>query len=155
MADGSHLVQSETAFASYMSCASRIARNVASHHCRPATRPCGPTGNHNRARITSAGLCEKNSDEHPAVLLGTDERVRLKPRVCVLLCSSPRANRKPELHEVLLDTAHGLNWETLCKCDVVYAVSKGELVQRRGVVTPAPRRAIAERVIRGLGLAGL
>lgn len=72
------------------------------------------------------------------MLLGTEERLRLKPRVCVLLCSTQRANRKPELHEVLLDEADGLEWETLCKCDVVCAAAKSDLVQRRGVVTPGP-----------------
>jgi mRNA-degrading endonuclease toxin of MazEF toxin-antitoxin module len=96
-----------------------------------------------------------DADVHPAVVLGTDERVRLKSRVCVLLCSTQRATRKPELHEVVLDQADGLDWETLCKCDVVYAAQKAELVQRRGTVSPQRRRAIAERVIRALGLAGL
>jgi len=96
-----------------------------------------------------------DAGEHPAVLLGTEERVKLKPRVCVVLCSTQRANRKPEIHEVVLDQADGLNWETLCKCDVVYAAAKTELVQRRGTVTLERRRAIAERVIRALGLAGL
>ena len=93
--------------------------------------------------------------EHPAVLLGTEERVRLKPRVCVLLCSTQRAKRQPEMHEVLLDQSDGLDWETLCKCDVVYAVPRTELTQRRGLVTSERRRAIAERIIKGLGLAGL
>ncbi len=55
----------------------------------------------------------------------------------------------------MLDQADGLTWETLCKCDVVYAAPKAGLVQRRGMVTGDRRRAIAERVIRGLGLAGL
>jgi hypothetical protein len=59
------------------------------------------------------------------------------------------------MHEVLLDQADGLNWETLCKCDVVYAVPRTELKQRRGLVRPERRRAIAERIIKGLGLAGL
>ena len=95
-----------------------------------------------------------DAGEHPAVVLGTEDRVRLKPRVCVLLCASQRANREPEVHEVMLDQADGLDWETLCKCDVVYAVPKIELVKRRGTITPDRRRAIAERVIRGLGLAG-
>jgi mRNA-degrading endonuclease toxin of MazEF toxin-antitoxin module len=95
------------------------------------------------------------ADEHPAVLLGTEERLRLKPRVCVLLCSTQRANRRPEAHEVLLDQSDGLDWETLCKCDVVYAVPKTELTKRRGSVTAERRRGIAERVIRGLGLTGL
>ena len=96
-----------------------------------------------------------DAGEHPAVILGTEERTRLRPRVSVLLCSTQRATRKPELHEVLLDEADGLDWDTLCKCDLVYAVAKNELVKRRGFVTAERRRAIAERVIRGLGLAGL
>ena len=96
-----------------------------------------------------------DAGEHPAVLLGTTERVSMNPRVCVLLCSTQQATRKPELHEVILDVADGLDWETLCKCDVVYAAPRSELIKRRGTVTPERRRAIAERVIRGLGLAGL
>ena len=97
----------------------------------------------------------RDAGEQPAVLLGTTERVSFKSRVCVLLCSTQRATRKPELHELILDEADGLDWETLCKCDVVYAAPRSELVKRRGSVTPERRRAIAERVIRALGLAGL
>jgi mRNA-degrading endonuclease toxin of MazEF toxin-antitoxin module len=82
-----------------------------------------------------------DAGEHPAVVLGTDERVRLKPRVCVILCSTQRAARKPEVHEVILDEADGLDWETLCKCDVVYAAPKTELVKRRGSVTAERRVA--------------
>jgi mRNA-degrading endonuclease toxin of MazEF toxin-antitoxin module len=96
-----------------------------------------------------------DAGEHPAVVLGTHERVSLKPRVCVVLCSTQRATRKPELHEVILDEADGLDWETFCTCDVVYAARKTELVKRRGSVTTERRRAIAERAIRALGLAGL
>ena len=88
-----------------------------------------------------------DAGEHPAVVLGTDERVRLKPRVCVILCSTQRAARKPEVHEVILDEADGLDWETLCKCDVVYAAPKTELVKRRGSVTAeracCPSRSVA------------
>src|SRR5436190_18387878 len=91
-----------------------------------------------------------DAGEHPAVLLGTEARVGHKARVCVLLCSTQRATRKPEIHEVMLDREDGLDWETLCKCDVVYAVARSELTKLRGVVTFERRRAIAERVIRGL-----
>ncbi len=48
-----------------------------------------------------------------------------------------------------------MDWGTLCKCDVVYAAPKIELKNRRGLVTVPRRRAIAERVIRSLGFAGL
>jgi mRNA-degrading endonuclease toxin of MazEF toxin-antitoxin module len=92
---------------------------------------------------------------HPAVIVGTDERLRLKDTVNVLLCSSHRSRRAPEAHEVLLNGADGLDWETLCKCDLLYAVDKRQLTQRRGSVSTARRRAIGERLIRALGLAGL
>jgi mRNA-degrading endonuclease toxin of MazEF toxin-antitoxin module len=96
-----------------------------------------------------------DADAHPAVVLGTEDRVRLKPRVCVLLCSSQRAARKPEPHEVVLDEADGMDWPILCKCDVVYGALKSELTVRRGSVRPERRRAIAERLIQQLGLASL
>ena len=89
--------------------------------------------------------------EDRAVVLGHEDRVRLKPRVSVILCSTQRTIRKPELHEVLLDEAVGLDWEGLCKGDISYAAPKSELVKRRGSVTPERRRAIPERVIQGLG----
>ena len=92
---------------------------------------------------------------HPAVVLGTEERVRNKPKVNVLLCSSYRATRRPELHEVLLDESDGLDWATLCKCDLIYAVPASQLSKRRGAVAPARRPQIAERVIRALGFAGM
>ena len=96
-----------------------------------------------------------DASDHPAIVLGAEERVRLKPRVSVVLCSSQRANRKPELHEVILDEADGLDWPTLCKCDLIYAAAKSDLIRRRGLVSIERRRAIAERVIRGLWFAGL
>ncbi len=96
-----------------------------------------------------------DAGSHPAVIFSTSDRVRLKPKVGVILCSTQRATREPELHEIILDQADGLNWETLCKCDLVYAADKKQLTHRRGVVSIERRRGIAERVIRGLGLAGL
>lgn len=92
---------------------------------------------------------------HPAVIVGTDERVKNKPTVNVLLCSSQRATRKAELHEVILDSSDGLDWATLCKCDLLYAVPVNQLSQKRGTVGTERRREIATRVIRALGFAGL
>jgi mRNA-degrading endonuclease toxin of MazEF toxin-antitoxin module len=92
---------------------------------------------------------------HPAVVLGTETRLKLKPRVNVLLCSSQRAKRKAEIHEVILDTADGLDWETLCKCDLIYAADKRQLTQRRGSISAPRRREIAARAIRALGFAGI
>jgi hypothetical protein len=55
-----------------------------------------------------------DAGEHPCVLLGPDERVSRKDKMNVLLCSTQRATRSPEAHEVILDEADGLDWETLC-----------------------------------------
>ena len=92
---------------------------------------------------------------HPAVVLGTETRLTLKPKVNVLLCSSQRATRQPVELETILDEADGLDWATLCKCDLIFAVSKQQLTVKRGSVSLARRRAIAEKVIRALGFAGI
>ena len=96
-----------------------------------------------------------DAESHPAVILGTEARLANKPKINVLFCSSQRAARRPEAFEMILDQADGLNWETLCKCDLVFAVPKEQLTHRRGTVSLVRRREIAERVIRALGFAGL
>src|SRR5208282_205545 len=94
-------------------------------------------------------------EAHPAVILGTETRLANKPKVNVLFCSTQRAIRGAEAIEVMLDEADGLDWETLCKCDLIFAAPEEQLTRKRGAVTLERRRQIAERVIRSLGLAGL
>jgi hypothetical protein len=64
------------------------------------------------------------------------------------MCTSKAANRPPEPHEVILDKADGLDWPTLCKCDLLRAVSKAQLKNKRGHVTEARRRQIIETIYR-------
>jgi len=75
--------------------------------------------------------------------------------VQVVVSHSQRATLRAELHEVILDEADGLDWATLCKCDLIYAVPSSQLSERRGTVTMERRRQIAQRAIRALGFAGL
>ncbi len=82
-------------------------------------------------------------------------RLANKPKVNVLFCSSQRATRPPVEFETILDQADGLDWATLCKCDLIFAVPKEQLKRKRGSVSPSRRRAIAEKVIRALGFAGI
>lgn len=89
------------------------------------------------------------------MILGTEARLAGKPKINVLFCSSKRAPREPAEFETVLDEADGLDWATLCKCDLVFAVPKEQLTCRRETVTSLRRRQIAERVIRALGFAGL
>jgi hypothetical protein len=92
---------------------------------------------------------------HPAVILGTEIRLALKPKINVLFCSSQRTARQAAELEVILDEADGLDWATFCKCDLIFAVPKEQLKVKRGSVSLTRRRAIAEKVIRALGFAGM
>ena len=74
-----------------------------------------------------------------------------KPIVSVLACSSHRAGRAATADEVILDTADGLDWPTLCFCDVIYAVPKADLKVQRGRVTDARRTEIIRTINRANG----
>jgi len=88
------------------------------------------------------------AEPHPCVIISHPQRVANKPDLSVVMCSSQRATREPEPHEVLLDEADGLDWPTLCKCDLLYNVAKRELKNRRGHVTDARRRQIIATINR-------
>jgi hypothetical protein len=91
---------------------------------------------------------------HPAVILSPYDRC-VNPdieTVNVIGCSSKRTNRLPEEHEVMLNGADGMEWETLARCDVMYLAKKSELVRKRGAVTHERRRMIGEKIIKLFGL---
>jgi hypothetical protein len=85
---------------------------------------------------------------HPAILVSSSARIANKPEVNVLMCSSQQANRPPLPNEVILDGNDGLNWPTLCKCDLLHLVSKDDLKNKRGDVTPERRRQIIATINR-------
>ena len=95
------------------------------------------------------------ADDHPAVIVSSPARITHKDDVNVLLCSSQRAGRSPKEHEVMLDSVDGLDWETLCKCDFLFAASKSDLVTKRGAVSPYRRRAIVAKIVQSMGWAGI
>jgi mRNA-degrading endonuclease toxin of MazEF toxin-antitoxin module len=88
---------------------------------------------------------------HPCVIVSHPDRAERKDPVEVLMCSSQRASRKPEVHEMLLDKADGMEWETLCKCDLIHAVLKNELKQRRGTVSMFRRQQLIRTIIAAHG----
>ena len=90
-------------------------------------------------------------EAHPAVIVSHPQRVANKPEVNVLMCSSRQAARSPEANEVILDESDGLNWLTLCKCDLLHAVEKSELRNYRGRVTPVRRKEIIAAINRSNG----
>ena len=64
----------------------------------------------------------------------------------VLLCTTQRSNRPPKETEVRLNSADGLDWETLCRCDALWLVEKSKLKGKRGTVTPIRRRQIVDKI---------
>lgn len=86
------------------------------------------------------------SERHPAVIVSNPDRVANKPEVEVLMCASRKAGRAALPGEMLLDESDGLDWPTICKCDLIHAVRKADLTHQRGVVSQ-PRRAQMVRLI--------
>ena len=90
-------------------------------------------------------------DGHPVVVVSHPDRANLKPRVEVILCTTQRARRKAEPHEIILDEADGLDWPTLCKCDLIYAAARSELTQHKGRVTDARQGPLVRTLIAAHG----
>ncbi len=90
-------------------------------------------------------------EPHPAIIVSHPDRVAYKPDVTVLVCTSRRAARQPEPNEVILDASDGLDWPTLCKCDLLYTIRKADLHNRRGAVSAERRRQIIATINRANG----
>ncbi len=75
----------------------------------------------------------------------------------VLKCTSmqPGQERLPKEFETVLDQEDGLNWKTLCRCDLLFTVDKTALSNRRGLVTHERRRDIARKIVQGLAIGGM
>ena len=88
---------------------------------------------------------------HPVVIISHPLRVAHKEFIEILDCSTQRATRPARATEVLLDHADGLDWQTLCKGDCIFAVERSEIKARRGTVSPERRRQIVCTIIASHG----
>ncbi len=91
--------------------------------------------------------------DHPCVVISPQARV-VNPAIAtvnILGCSTQRAARPARENEVVLDTADGMDWETLTRCDLIYLAPKAELVRHRGSVTSERRRVLGSKIIRLFG----
>jgi mRNA-degrading endonuclease toxin of MazEF toxin-antitoxin module len=85
---------------------------------------------------------DEKGGEHPVVLISHPDICARAQVVNVLFCTSQRQNRRPYPHEVMLNGADGMDWETFCDCSAIYAVKAARLFGKRGRVTMERRRAI-------------
>jgi mRNA-degrading endonuclease toxin of MazEF toxin-antitoxin module len=92
-------------------------------------------------------------EPHPAVVISHPDRAANKEMVEVLMCSSHRASRTSQPNEIILDKADGLDRPTICKCDLIYAVPRGDLKHRRGQVSDARRAPLLRALIASHGWA--
>lgn len=75
------------------------------------------------------------------------------PVVNGLLCSTFRPpGRELKSHEVRLDAADGMDWDTVAKCSHVHELPKARAAERRGPVTSVRQREIARTLRACLGL---
>jgi hypothetical protein len=88
---------------------------------------------------------------HPCIIFSHNSRVQHPDalRVNVILCRTLRGTLQRSLkpNEVLLDSADGLDWETICRVDALHWVRKGELFQKPGSVCAERRRLISRRIV--------
>lgn len=90
-------------------------------------------------------------EPHPAVIVSHPNRVANKQEVNVLMCSTKPATRPAKADEVILDQSDGLDWPTLCRCDLFFLVSKSDLKGRRGAVCEERRKQIVLTLNRANG----
>ncbi len=86
-------------------------------------------------------------EPHPCVIISGAARTASKPDVEVVMCSTKQAGRAAGPGEVILDTADGLDWPTICKCDLIHAVAREELKKPRGEVSANRRAQIIRTII--------
>lgn len=90
---------------------------------------------------------------HPCVIISPNYRCTNPDiqHVNVIAASSHRSNRLPRENEFLLDSADGMDWETLVRLDVIHLVDKKELRARKNVSSER-RTALGKKIIKVLGL---
>jgi mRNA-degrading endonuclease toxin of MazEF toxin-antitoxin module len=94
-------------------------------------------------------------EPHPAVVVSHPDRASRKPLLEVVMCSTQRATRQAEASEIILDEADGLDWPTICKCDMIYAAPRAELTKARGHVTDTRQATIVRTIIAAHGWAAV
>jgi len=92
-------------------------------------------------------------EPHPAIVVSHPDRTARKDWIEVILASTKEARQTPAANEFILDTADGLDWPTIVKCDLIYAVPRGVLKHRRGEVIQTRRGPLLRTVLAAHGWA--
>jgi hypothetical protein len=93
-------------------------------------------------------------DLHPAVIVSNAEYCE-DPRILrvnVLHGTKVAPGNPARSHQILLDSAEGLDFPTAIDCGYVYGVNKDEIVADVGIVGVERRRALKRKIIEVLRL---
>lgn len=103
--------------------------------------------------VLPAGASGPRAADHPCVIISPDA-VCANPdveEVNVIGGSSHRSLRQPGQTEFMLDSADGMDWETIIRLHMIWAAPKSQLRLRK-TVTLERRRALGAKLIRVFGL---
>ncbi|MEY2427264.1 MAG: PemK-like, MazF-like toxin of type toxin-antitoxin system [Verrucomicrobiota bacterium] len=90
-------------------------------------------------------------EPHPSIVISHPDRASNKPWVELIVGSTKRATRQAHPYEIILDQADGLDWPTLCRCDMIWAAHRSDLKQRRGQVTDERQAQLVRTIIAAHG----
>ena len=80
------------------------------------------------------------TNPHPVVVI-SPERICANPQIThvnALACQTVRpVSRLPKENEIYLNSADGLDWKTVVKCDMILWLDKSYFLEIRGRVSPA------------------
>lgn len=93
---------------------------------------------------------------HPCLLVSNQTRIDRKQKLVVLKGQTLYSGDPgPNPLEIVLDTEDGLDRPTVFVCDLLFTANKSDLSQKRGELVYERRRAVSQRILQGLALAGL
>lgn len=97
---------------------------------------------------------DKDTVGHPAVVLSPPDILAdpRQNRINVLVGTKKQPAEAVKSHQVVLNGADGLEFQTLINCSLVYQVKKARVLRMAGSVAHARRGAIAVRLRAALGL---
>lgn len=96
-----------------------------------------------RFRITAS-----DRDSHPGVVVSAPEWCAddRKLRLNVLACSKRQPAEGARTHQVILNSADGLDFASVCGCEFFHVVLRDRVTDKIGRVSPARRRAIGRKI---------
>jgi hypothetical protein len=86
-------------------------------------------------------------DAHPALVISADEVCASAPRINVLYGSTRRPGQPVRPHQIVLNSAEGLERATLFSCGHFHQIAPDAITGRFGSVGPVRRREISRKII--------